>query len=136
MAAFSYVEILVAIVLISIALVPAIEALGPGLQGAGIHRSQAERHYHLLAKLEEVLAEPFAALDEEALAAGSPTVVTAYSDTGGSTDRRLVFLSRYDADNADADNDFFTGVDEGLIWVRVNIEGSTLAIESLVNLYD
>ncbi len=56
MAAFSYVEILVAIVLISIALVPAIEALGPGLHGAGIHQTEAGRHYHLTAKLEEVLA--------------------------------------------------------------------------------
>ena len=86
MTGFSYVEVLVATVLIAIALVPAIEALAPGVQGAGIHRSQAGRHYHLAGKLEEVLAQPFNALDDEAQTVSDPSVATVYSDAGGSTD--------------------------------------------------
>jgi len=136
MTGFSYVEVLVATVLIAVALVPAIEALAPGIQGADIHRSQAGQHYHLTGKLEEVLAEPFVALDDEAQTVADPSTATAYSDAGGSTDRRLVFLSRYDADNADTDNDFFTGVDDGLIWVRIEIAGTKQFIESLVSQYD
>ena len=51
--------------------------------------------------------------------------------------RRLVYLSRYDADNADGNGNFFdAGMDEGLLWVRVEIEGTDQAIESLTSVYD
>ncbi len=137
MTGLTYVEVLIAIVLITMALVPAIDALHPAAQGSGIHRSHSARHYHLTAKLEEVLAESFSALDTEAMAINDPTVASSvHSDLVTAANRRLVFLSRYDADNADADNDFFTGKDAGLIWLRIELAGTRHAIESLTSVYD
>ena len=57
-AGFSYVEVLIATMLIAVCLVPALEALHTGLLGSGIHRDSVEEHYHLQAKLEEMLAQP------------------------------------------------------------------------------
>jgi len=53
--------------------------------------------------------------------------------SGGRQITRNVFLSRYDGDNADTNNNPFDGVDAGLIWVRVEIAGSSLSIESLIS---
>ena len=130
---FSYVEVLVATVILAIALVPAVAALQTGLAGVEIHESQVVQHYRMLGKFEEVLAEPFGSLDSEALAAGSPSVITTYSDLAGSENRRVVFLARYDGDDADSDGDPFTGGDEGLLWVKVEIEGTAHVIETLVS---
>jgi len=133
----TYVEVLIATVLVVVALVPAIDALRPAIQGSGIHQSETALHYHLTGGLEDVLAAPFFTLDTEAQALGDPTAISApFSDTAGSANRRLVFLSRYDADNADGDNDQFTGTDEGLIWVRVEVETTSHALETLVSHYD
>ena len=137
MAGLTYVELLIATVLIVVALVPAIEALRPAIQGSGIHQSETALHYHLLSGLEDVLARPFVELDTEAQALGNHTASSAlFSDTAGSVNRRLVFLSRYDADNADGNNDPFTGTDEGLVWVRIEVEGTTHALQTLVSMYD
>jgi hypothetical protein len=88
--------------------------------------------------LEDVLAKPFNELDTEAVAIGDPTVAsTVYSDPTTEADRRLVYLSRYDADNADGNgNPFDAGMDEGLLWVRVEIAGANQAIEGLTSVYD
>ena len=133
----SYIEILIATVLVAVALVPAIEALHPAIQGSGIHETEVSLHYHLMGRLERVLAEPFVSLDAEAQALADPTTISAtYSDAAASNNRRLVFLSRYDADNADSDNDPFTGIDEGLIWIRVEVENTSHALETLLSAYD
>ena len=55
---FSYTEVLVATALIAVALIPMLDALTPGLQGVQIHREQAEIHFVLQGKMEEVLAQP------------------------------------------------------------------------------
>lgn len=138
MAGLTYVEVLIATALIAVTLLPAIDALKPATQGMSIHEVNTVRHYALTALLEEVLANPFSELDDEAMAIGDPAVASAtYSDTAGQANRRLVYLSRYDADNADGNNDFFdAGMDESLLWVRVEIEGTDQAIESLTSLYD
>ena len=140
MAGFSLVEVLVAVVLIAIVLVPAMEALMPGIQGSGIHETRSEDHYRLMGKIEETLAEPFASLDAVAIAAGNPTTPTTYSDDftypNGRQIRRNIFISRYDGDNADADDDPFTGTDEGLLWVQGVIAGSSLSFETLSSVYD
>lgn len=129
---FSYTEVLVATFILAIALVPAIEALQNGVQGSIVHAAQANRHYRLTGKLEEVLAQPFSELEQAADTAGSPAVIVdTYSDVSGTEGRRLVYLARYDADNADIDNDPFTGTDPGLIWIRVQIEELSAAIETL-----
>jgi type II secretory pathway pseudopilin PulG len=139
MAGFSYVEVLIAVVLIVIALVPALDALSPGVAGSGIHETLAEDHYQLAGKLEQVLVEPFGQLNSAANVAGSPTTPTSYSDVftyaDGRQITRNVFIARYDADNADGDDDPFTGTDDGLLWVQVTIAGTGEHIESLVSEY-
>lgn len=140
MTGFSYVEVLIAVVLIVIALVPALDALIPGVAGSGIHETLAEDHYRMTGRLEQVLVEPFGQLRKAANAAGSPTTPTTYSDIyiypNGRQINRDVFIARYDADNADADDDPFTGTDDGLLWLRITIAGTGMSIESLVNEYD
>ncbi len=138
---FSHIEVLIAVILIMIALVPAMDALIPGMAGSSIHESIAEDHYRLTGKLEQVLVEPFGRLNSAANAAGSPTTpTTAFSDDvtylDGRQIKRNVFIARYDGDNADADDDPFTGTDDGLLWVRVAIEGTGMRIESLVSEFD
>ncbi|MBL3591503.1 MAG: hypothetical protein JMN24_17220 [gamma proteobacterium endosymbiont of Lamellibrachia anaximandri] len=131
---FSYTEVLVAITLISILLIPALESLHSGVLGSGIHSAHANHHHRLTGKMEEILAKSFSSLEQEADAAGGPAVVVdAYSDTAGTASRRLVYLARYDGDNIDADNNPFTDVDAGLLWVNVQIEGENQALESLIS---
>ena len=131
----TYTEVLVATVLIALMLVPAIQALNGGLMATGAQAGLGEDQALLQARLADVLAQPFAALDAAALAAGSPTTATTLSDTVTTSDgrnlSRQVFLARYDGDNADADNDPFTGVDVGLLWVRVSLAGTALSMETL-----
>ncbi len=137
MSGLSYIEVLIAVVLIVIALVPALDALIPGVAGTGIHESITEDHYRLTGKLEQVLAQSFDQLNSAAIVAASPTTPTTYSDDVNYADgrqiRRNVFIARYDGDNADADDDPFTGTDDGLLWVRVAIAGTGMRIESLVS---
>lgn len=132
---FSYIEVLVAVAILTVALVPAMDALRSGVVGAGVHTSRTELHYRITGKLEELLAEPFGALDGEAQSINDPGVASdLYSDAAATPNRRLVFLSRYDGDDLDpSDGDPFTGVDEGLIWLRVEIENTHLALERLVH---
>lgn len=134
-AGLSYTEVLVATVLIALLLVPALQALNTGMNSASAQQTLGEERHLLQAKLNEVLALPFATLDAAAQAAGSPATASGLSDTvtlseGGSRARQ-VYLSRYDGDNADADGDPFTGADAGLIWVRVSLDGTVLATETL-----
>ena len=130
---FSYIEVLVAIALIAIALVPALEALHSGIQGSQIHADEADNHYWLGAKLAEVRALSYLTLLAATDDAGShTTVVASLSDAEGENKRRLVYLSRYDGDNLDADDDPFTGVDDGLLWLRVEIAGQVHSLETLV----
>lgn len=134
-AGYSYVEVLIAAVLIAISLVPAADALRTATVGAEIYEEYSAQHYSLLAKMEEVLAEPYGSLDAEAVAVGNKTAPTAYSDPVSTPDRRLVYLAAYDIDNADGDDEpFLTGTDPGVVWVRVEIEGTVLSLESLTTL--
>lgn len=130
---FSYIEVLVATVLVAMSLVPALEALQTGILGSRVYREVVEQHHHLQARLEKVLAEPMVALEAAALAAGSPIMLSSYSEPPGTDRRLLVYLSRYDGDNADSDDDPFTGTDAGLLWLRVEIENSPDSVETLVS---
>jgi len=130
----SYVEVLVATLLITVALVPMIEALAPGVQGSLLHRQQAESYYALAGKLETVLAEPFADLDAAATAAGAYTAPTSYSDLAAVVPHQ-VFIWRYDADDADADGNVFTGGEDDLLWVQVQSRNGNQALETLLSQY-
>ena len=130
-AGFSYVEVLVATALVAVSLVPAIDALHGGIMAGGVHADAVTRQQALQAKLEEVLALPFDDLDAEALAAGSYLTPTGYSDTPGTSDRRLVYLALFDVDDADSDGNALTGGEAGLMWVRIAVEGTVDAVETL-----
>ena len=124
----SYVEVLVATVLVAAALVPMIDALGPGVQGARLHPLA------LAGKLERVLAEPFADLDAAAAAAGAPGNPSGYSDLAAAVPHR-VYLWRYDVDDADGDGDVFTGGEPDLLWARVETADGSRGLETLVSEY-
>jgi type II secretory pathway component PulJ len=133
-AGFSYTEMVLATFLLAIVLVPTLESLGSGIQSSNLHAARATDHYRLSGKLEEVLAKPFAELVQQADSAGGPTaIVTAYSDMAGTQGRRLVYLARYDGDNADADNNPFSGDDQGLLWVEVQLEDASAVLHTLIS---
>lgn len=130
---FSYIEVLVATLLIAITLVPAIDALKPGIEASALHRQRAEQNFALLGKMEAVLAESFASLDSAATAAGAYTTATSYSDISPGGITRNVYVWRYDVDNADSDADFFTGGEDDLLWVRVALADGSYALHTLVS---
>ena len=137
MAGIAYVEVLIATLLIVVTLVPALEALKPAIAGAGIHQNRLVDHYQVTAKLEDVLIQTFADLDAAATAAGDRFTPSSYSDVvtypDGRQITRNVYLSRYDSDNADTDNDPFTGTDPNLLWLRVELAGMPGGLETLVS---
>jgi len=127
-------EVLIATLLIMIVLVPALDAMQSGIQGSGIHKQLARNQYRMISKLEQTLALPFAELLAQADLVVDPKILipAPYSDPAGIASRRLVFLARYDGDDADGDKDPFTGTDAGLLWVRVTIEDSPRALETVI----
>ena len=131
-AGVSYVEALIAVVVLALALVPALEALQVAFSGSAVQIDVVLWQQQLATRMEDVVAEPFSNLDDAAQAAGNETTPSSYSDAAGGPDRVLVFLSGYDGDNADADNNLFTGTDPGLLWVRIAIENTPYDLTTLV----
>ena len=133
-AGFSYMEVLIATLLIVIMLVPALDAMQSGIQRSGIHTQLAQNQYRMISRMEQTLALPFNELLMQADLVADPTVLIPppYSDTAGTESRRLVYLARYDGDDADADGNPFTGTDAGLLWLRVTIENNPRALETVI----
>ncbi|MCP4334724.1 MAG: type II secretion system protein [Gammaproteobacteria bacterium] len=131
---FSYMELLVATLLIAIMLVPALDAMQSGIQGSGIHTQLAQNQYRMISKMEQTLALPFSELLQQADLVADPTVLipSPYSDSAGTEFRRLVYLARYDGDNADGNDNPFNGTDAGLLWLRVTIENSQRSLETVI----
>lgn len=131
----TYLEVLISTVLILIVLVPALESIISGIQGSDLHTIQVQNQNRLLGKMEQTLAIPYADLlsEADAVASSSILIPEPYSDAAGTESRRLVYLSRYDGDNADTDSAPFTGTDEGLLWLMVTIEDSTQSLETLIH---
>ena len=125
-----------ATLVLALCLIPAMEALEASGKTAGVLESLGVDRYLLLDKMEWLLSQPFNDLDAAAQAAGSESTASSYSDTITTSDgRRLirnVYLSRYDGDNLD-DSNPFTGTDEGLLWIRIVIEGTPLSFETLAS---
>lgn len=139
---FSYVEVLVAMTLMTIALVPAMDALKTGIMSADIHQTLTVEHYARLKKMEELQAQPFTNLLSAARVATNATTASSYSDAAGAANRSLVYIALYDADanpftitdsNADNDNDVYTGNTANLLWVKVITEGSAQGLETLIS---
>ncbi len=125
------VEVLITMVLLTVLLVPAMQALRTGVTGAQVHADLATDQFRLTSRMEELLAEPFGDLEDAAAAAGGPNAPTSYSETPGEPGRLIVYLSLVDGDNADADEDSFTGTDAGLLWIRVEAEGTVHDLQTL-----
>ena len=128
----SYIELLVATILIAIALVPMMNSLQAGLQGASLFQKKSQSHYVLIGNLEKVLAEPFDDLDSAATAAGAYTSPTTYSESAAPIPFN-VFIWRYDVDNADSDNNEFTGGEEDLLWVKVSLVDNGQSLETFIS---
>ena len=124
----SYVETLAAVIIIAVSVVPATVAIRGAMNATQSDSRATVNHYRLMSKMEEVLAAPFATVLAQA---AGPFTNSSYSDPTGTVDRRLVFIAPYDGDNADADNDPFTGTDPGLLWLRVEIDDRLDAMQAL-----
>ena len=129
---FSYVEVLVAVVLIAVCLVPAIQALQTGILGASVQEERVADHYALQAKMEEVLADSFGALDTAGLAAGNPAAPPNPTPPY-SASPLLVYIARFDADDADGDGLAHTGAEDDILWVRVESEDTGRFLETLTS---
>ena len=126
------VELLVTVVLLGILLVPTINALHTAIVGSAVHTDVATSHYRVRSRVEDLLGEPYTALESATIAAGGSGNPSSYSETAGAPGRLVVFLSFYDGDNADEDDDPFTGTDPGLIWIRVAIEDTVYELQTVV----
>lgn len=129
----TYPEVMLAVLLLSILLVPTMDALRTAVRGSDIHTKATIDHYLLIAKMEAVLARPYSEL---AALAGDESIATSLSDSVISSDgrslQRQVYIAPHDADNADADDNLRTGVDPGIIWVKVSIANTNKSVQSLV----
>ena len=129
---FGYIEALVAVVLLAIAIVPALDALSNAMRGAPTADRDDDLWQAVANKLSDVAGTRFDDLDSAATTAGSATTASSLSDASGTTPRVMVYLSRYDGDNADGDNDPFTGTDADLIWIRAAITDPPVEMTTLV----
>ncbi len=122
---YSYVEILVAVALLAVALPPALDALGTQVRGAGQGVEAMRLEYKVQSKAEELLSEPWSALDLAVDIAGSKSVPSLYSDPAGSPDRILVYLAHYDFENTDSDGNPFTNPNPNLVWIGIQAENGS-----------
>lgn len=126
---FSYIEALIATFIIGLSLVPAMEALQAGGQGAVIHTQQNIDRPLLASKVEQLLASEYNVLGA---AVAGPTSPSSLSDTVVSSDgrslQRQVYLAFYDGEPGDP----FAGAETGLLWLRVELAGTAQALETLV----
>jgi type II secretory pathway pseudopilin PulG len=128
---FAYVEVLVAAVIVVVALVPASNAFRAASRQAEFSKTLLAQHYRALASLEITRARTFTELFAEASTTGGTTPVTG-SDAQGATNRRLIYVARFDFDNADKDNDPTTGIDNDYLRVNVQVEGLPISLFSVV----
>lgn len=124
----AYIEVMVALVLVVSALIPALDALQIGVRSQAVLAGSAvSRDAALRAKMEEVLAKPFETLYAETYLTGGNTtssISTALSDAAGEQ-RRIVILYR-------TDGSALSATDTGLVRVRVAYEtGGGNALETM-----
>ncbi len=130
----SYPEVLAAVVMMAVLLVPAIEALRSALFSSVSHEQLLLEHYALRSKVEDLLSRPFGELEINAAGEATPSALSdAYLLANGSSVQRDVYIAAHDMDNADADNNPRTGTDDGALWLRVSIPNSNHSIEWVVS---
>jgi hypothetical protein len=117
---FYYVGALLAVMLMAILLVPALQALHGAILGNAVSGKLGARQLSLRGKMEEVLSQPFGALYADTYLGGgntSTSVSARFSDASGANQRRLVVLYRFDQVG-----DALTAGDSGLLYVSVYFE--------------
>lgn len=129
---FAFLEVLVAAFILAIALVPASSALRAANEHGRQSRDRLAVEYLGLAKLETALAASWETLSDEAVKTGGTTPSTLWSDAVGATNRRLVYVSGHDINNADNDNNSMTGADAGILRIRVEVSDTNIVFETLV----
>lgn len=129
---FSYVEVIIAIIIIGLAIVPVIESMNIGVQSTRHHEDSLGVYTKLSSTYETLMAESFKDLENAAAQAGDPEIETHYSDETGIPNRCLVYIHEYDLDNSDNDGAGFTGTDEDVLWIKIQIENSAHQLETLV----
>jgi Tfp pilus assembly protein PilV len=126
---FSYIEVLLSVVLLGVLLVPAMEALQTGIMGTQA-ATLTQRHLYLRDKMEGVLARPFYELYALTYQSGGNTTAinASLSDAVGATHRRNVVVYRYNPASA-----ALSGNDTGVLAVSVFYEDQpAMALNTLV----
>lgn len=129
---YAYIEVLIAVVLVATCLAPMVESLAQAVRIQTLQTDQRDALHFTTSLMEQTLSTSYQALDAEAVAVGDATATTSYSDPTGTKNQRLVYLARYDVDNADADNNVLTGGDPGLIWIRVTSADGRYDLQNLM----
>lgn len=123
----SYLEVLIAISIIAVSVIPVGTALKHSLDVDAHSRDVTERHFLMLKKMEEVLSYSYLELSQDA----SASLSTRFSDDASADPRRLVYVMEADGDNADADNRLDTGADTELLLIRTEYADGTHRLEAL-----
>lgn len=121
-AGFSYVAVLVAVMLLAVCAVPAADAVRNAGAAAGVGATQLRSLLCLKSRMETVMAEPYPTL--LAAAAGANTPAPAYSlAEDGACPQRNVYISKVsvDADGAAS----YPAADTGLLQLKVALGEST-----------
>jgi len=133
-AGISYTEAMVAAFLAAVLLLPALQGLQLGVMGSGVYIQKNQEYQYLQEKMEEVLHTSFAVLEN---AQAGQNMATTLSDVvqydNGTSVNRQVFITAYDVDNQDGDNNVFSGGDSGVLWIKVELEGGVVALETLLS---
>ncbi len=129
---YAYVEVLIAAIVLAGALVPASEALRNVMQNSTQASDQIELYYEAYGAFEMLLAQPYGQLNSEAVATGGTVPSNALSEPPGTPNRILVWVARHDLDNADGDDDPLTGVEGGVLRVRLEMEGTSNRFDIVV----
>ncbi|MFK8017947.1 MAG: type II secretion system protein [Gammaproteobacteria bacterium] len=124
----SYTEVLVAIVLISLIALPTAQSIQSALTSARQSIDDANHRFALQSLLETTLVDDFASLSSRAGGSTTPAASSALAD-GETLD---LYIASWDIDNADGDDDPFSGADDEVLWVRVQLRGTRLTLSTLV----
>ncbi len=122
MGGYAYLEVLIAAVVLSVALVPASDALREVVSHTQQQRDLLSINYNTQALFETVLTNPYTTLAAE-ISVGSP-VASRFSDPAATLHRRIVYILPFDADNADSDDDHFTGAESNLLQIQIVSENT------------
>lgn len=126
----SYAETMIAVMILGVCLVPALNALNSGAIGAATVTAPESESLCVKSHLEKVMAEPYSYLVRAANTAGSLDKPTSYSVIADSLCPALqTFIAHYDPDNT---LNRFPSADTGLLFMRVATNDGSASFTTLV----